>query len=206
MLACCGLGPPVCWACPAIVRIKRVGAVCRASGAAAPRAEAAGGVLGGCLLLSHDAPRLGVRYNSTADLLALLAATPEDVAPLRIALCFKSGAPCEDTPRGRAWLALVDEFFDAAQALVAARRGGALEFVLDGDGKPYDCLVDRWRPWNSTFIDGDRSPPAALFSDDVSLGYDRYQVLNEKEDIDRWTNLSSADVNYGKFSAQRRYA
>jgi len=59
------------------------------------------------------------------------------------------------------------------------------------------CLKDRWRPWNSTWIPSD-SPPLALGSNDVTLGFDRFQVLNGRSgDIWGWRFLRW--FAYGKF-------
>ena len=30
-----------------------------------------------------------------------------------------------------------------------------VQFILDGDGVPKDCLVDMWKPWPATYISGD---------------------------------------------------
>eukprot|EP00616_Rhizochromulina_sp_CCMP1243_P016121 CAMPEP_0118982248 /NCGR_PEP_ID=MMETSP1173-20130426/32341_1 /TAXON_ID=1034831 /ORGANISM="Rhizochromulina marina cf, Strain CCMP1243" /LENGTH=677 /DNA_ID=CAMNT_0006932721 /DNA_START=38 /DNA_END=2068 /DNA_ORIENTATION=- len=151
----------------------------------------------GCLLLSHDTP--GTQpYNTTDELLGLLSSPALEEAlrggAVTVALCFKSGAPCEDSRRGEQWQALVDDLFREA----TARAPSFVSFILDGDAKPFGCNAQRWRPWPSVWISGDLSPEEAFWSSDPREGFDRYQVLNQKEDMDEWTWMQS--VNYGKFS------
>jgi len=138
----------------------------------------------GTFLMTHDDPQPGVAYDNSGSMLGaveqLLHSSPR--LRLRIALCFKqyaalSSGPCADNAAATQWIAAVDAFYSAAQGLVQSYPG-RLEWVLDGMAKPQDCLAQRWRPWNATWIPGDSSPPLAWASDDQGLGYDRYAILN----------------------------
>mmetsp|Transcript_31382 Transcript_31382/g.52951 ORF Transcript_31382/g.52951 Transcript_31382/m.52951 type:complete len:830 (-) Transcript_31382:850-3339(-) len=72
-----------------------------------------------------------------------------------------------------------------------------VEVLLDGDGKPIDCLVGRWLPWNSVWIEG-QSPEDALYSNSFKDDYYRFQVLNDPEGHMDWKALVADD--YEKFS------
>eukprot|EP00933_Yihiella_yeosuensis_P051151 TRINITY_DN49005_c0_g1_i1.p1 TRINITY_DN49005_c0_g1~~TRINITY_DN49005_c0_g1_i1.p1 ORF type:complete len:730 (+),score=102.52 TRINITY_DN49005_c0_g1_i1:36-2225(+) len=168
----------------------------------------------GCFLLSHDYPVPYISrntYNTTKDLTSLVARADE-IFPrgsyVRIALCFKTTVfkislqqMCSgSTSAARHFLTYVDEFFEQAQAAVAkaAASGIIVEFVLDGFLLPEGCLANRWRPWKSVWVEG-RAPDDAFTSNNVTLGYDRYQILNNPEDLSRWKHLATAGVHYGKF-------
>ena len=114
----------------------------------------------GCLLLNHDLPLAQQPYNSTQDLLSMLTAID---AHLTIALCFKSAPDyCQNTSSFNDWLSLVDEFHAVATAFPN------VEFILDGDAKPQNCLVGRWKPWNSVWIIH-KSPDEAFYSNSVEV-------------------------------------
>eukprot|EP00164_Ancoracysta_twista_P007114 GFYU01010045.1.p1 GENE.GFYU01010045.1~~GFYU01010045.1.p1 ORF type:complete len:762 (+),score=232.05 GFYU01010045.1:108-2288(+) len=161
----------------------------------------------GCFLLNHDGPVSQGRYNSTDDLLDYLSS--DRVVPhlqrkdsrMMIALCFKDESinPCDGSDKSAKWTALLEDFFTRANQMIDSHSMN-LEFILDGAGKPKDCTVDKWRPWNSTWI---KTPAEALTSDDVSKGYDRYRVLNVGEDLTYWQNL--ATQKYGKFPSNTQY-
>lgn len=165
-----------------------------------------GGDARGCLLLSHnDVVSSRTDYNSTGDLLAALAA-PEwrpfvtAPRPLTVSLCFKAvpgagGHACGNDTASRDWLSLVDELVADAEAAVAD-HGLNVRFVLDGGAAPVQCLAQRWRPWVATWITGD-APQDAFTSDNVSLGYDRFQVLNEPV---AWFGVAAL-FGYGKFAS-----
>lgn len=111
----------------------------------------------GCLLLNHDIPVAQEPYNSTKDLLSLLSTIE---TPLTIALCFKSAPDyCQNTSSFNNWISLIDEFHAAA----SLSRYAHIEFILDGDAKPINCLVGKWGPWNSVWI-VNSSPEEALYS------------------------------------------
>lgn len=139
----------------------------------------------GCLLLTHDEPSASnSAYNSTDGLIELLQ-TPGFSHALRkhsfkIALCFKDApGTCGATQASRNWIGLVDDLLNRFQEL-SQLNDWDLEIILDGDAAPKGCLAQRWRPLNSTFISSS-DPPAAFSSNNASLGYDRFQVLNEPE-------------------------
>lgn len=166
----------------------------------------------GCLLLNHDRPTTVISsYNSSDDLLHLLS-SPEfaaltigsdgEVQNVTVAMCFKSAPDrCDTTSDAfNRWLALVDDMHQKALSLLPPGQS-SVELVLDGDAKPSGCLVDRWKPWVSVWIGSDgTSPQDAFWSNDSELGYDRFAVLNDKQDLSNWTWVASNDINYGKFS------
>ena len=112
----------------------------------------------GCLLLNHDIPIAQEPYNSTNDLLSLLSTIE---TPLTIALCFKSAPDyCQNTTAFNDWVSLVDDFHAAASQYTH------MEFLLDGDAKPMNCLKGKWTPWNSVWI-VNSSPEEALYSNSL---------------------------------------
>jgi hypothetical protein len=158
----------------------------------------------GCFLLSHDTPivRFNTLYNSTDDLLSLLhevvASSSRHAASdkLVISLCFKSAPDYCNAKSGafQSWIRLVDQFYDSATSLLSPDD---VEFVLDGDGKPKDCLVGKWEKWNSVWINTG-GPQDAFNSNSLENDYYRFQVLNDPEDLANWTWMAEND--YGKFS------
>lgn len=130
----------------------------------------------GCFLLTHDRPFLrNKNYNSSIELFHLVSKIPKN---LYIALCFKpeSFNPCENSIDARNWQSLVDDIFTVTRRIVQT------EFFLDGGGKAdkpsLSCLIHKWRPMKSMWI---KNPEQALFSNDFDLGYDRFQIVNQKE-------------------------
>lgn len=162
----------------------------------------------GCLLLNHDkpVPSLG-SYSSTDDLLSYLLspefATLTQDDHFTIALCFKDAPDkCnEESSAFNNWLKLVDNFYEQCITNIKTNHPN-IDFILDGDAKPAGCLLSRWSEWKSVWIisDSETSSPAAAFqSDDPSQGYDRFQILNDKEDFSNWTWVVQEE-NYGKFA------
>ena len=152
----------------------------------------------GCFVLSHDNPTLirSQPYNTSDDVLVAAAAADR---PIYIALCFKYGIPhsnvCSDETNATLWRALIDRFYVAAQSLNAT-----VHFVLDGSGTPDDgvpCLKERWRPWPATYIPYSNAP-AAFTSDNRTLAYDRFAVLN----IEYQTFFLVSARHYGKFNEE----
>lgn len=156
----------------------------------------------GAFTLTHDDPIAGVHYNDTNELLKQAVTILQEFPrlSLRIAMCFKQGADAcnPKSSDAKEWLPAVDAFFKNAE-LVVRDFAGRLEFILDGNAEPEGCLKDRWRPWNATWIPSSNyhSPPGAELSDNETLGYERFQVLNPSADTAEWAQLRSAD--YGKF-------
>ncbi|CAN0409713.1 unnamed protein product, partial [Ectocarpus fasciculatus] len=160
----------------------------------------------GCLLLNHDRPivKFNQLYNSTDDLLALLSSALDSpkydfTDKLTVSLCFKEAPDycSDDSTLFQSWLRLVDSLHQRAIELFDPDR---VEFVLDGDGKPMNCLVGRWVGWNSVWINTG-GPQEAFDSDSLDNDYYRFQVLNDPENIANWTWMASDDIDYGKFSA-----
>ena len=153
-----------------------------------------------CLLLNHDTPFPALStYNTSTELLTYLKSddfasrTNED--RVTVALCFKSAPDkCQNTTAFASWLGLVDEFY-----LLAMELPRQIEIILDGDAMPKDCLIGRWPKWNSVWITGS-SPNDAFYSNEEEKDYNRFQVINNPENVANWTWLASPDVNYGKFS------
>lgn len=153
-----------------------------------------------CFLLNHNDPYPTFsNYNSTADLLNFLSSSKfEELRNgeyVSIALCFKS-APnkCQlNDTSFKNWLDLVDEFYSKATLL----NLNNVEFILDGDAKPINCLIGKWTPWVSVWINSD-SPASAYYSNDKGNDEYRFQVLNDPESKSNWTWMK--DNNYGKFS------
>lgn len=159
----------------------------------------------GCLLLNHDRPivKFNQKYNSSDDLLSLLSSFADSPSfnpadKLTVALCFKEAPDyCSaDSERFQSWLRLVDDLYTRA---VTGIDPNAVEFVLDGDGKPMNCLEGRWDKWNSVWINTG-GPQEAFYSNSVEHDYYRFQVLNDPENVANWTWMAEEDINYGKFS------
>eukprot|EP00742_Colponemidia_sp_Colp-10_P008100 GILJ01008744.1.p1 GENE.GILJ01008744.1~~GILJ01008744.1.p1 ORF type:complete len:725 (-),score=82.49 GILJ01008744.1:339-2360(-) len=157
----------------------------------------------GCFPLSHDSPSESNPYHSLNDILQFLnsRSTRFQQEKAYISLCFKDAPKdiCNALPTATSWLSLVDDFFNEANQLVST-LGLNVEFIFDGAATPTagnECLKDRWRPWNCTYI-SDESPSQAFRSNDRDKGYDRFQVLDDSENILTW--ISSSQQNWGKFS------
>lgn len=122
-----------------------------------------------CFLLSHDTPNKEyVSYNSSEELVNFLT---NDCQTLRksdeelvISLCFKSAPDkCDDSSEAFAtWLALVDDLYST----LTTNPPEGVQFILDGDAKPENCLEGRWEEWDSVWIQGS-SPDEALYSNEV---------------------------------------
>ena len=96
----------------------------------------------GCFLLNHDDLALNrtAPYNTSDDVLALMGEWTEQAwlhgtVNVSIALCFKYdyGSVCDNSTASQQWRALVQSFYDRAQALIT-RHDLSLLFVLDGSG------------------------------------------------------------------------
>ena len=155
----------------------------------------------GCFLLNHDRPDpvLNSNYNSTDDLITYFKSDRFQLLrqnhTVTVALCFKSAPElCNlDSQLFQSWLALVDDFY-----LKVINSVEGVEIVLDGDGKPLNCLIGRWTPWNAVWISSDTSVAGALTSNSQENDFYRFLILNDPESIPTWTNYT--DNNYYKFS------
>ena len=167
---------------------------------------------GGCFVLNHDKPSLidgTIRYdyNTTDDVLDYLVFRRDAFvgsSTTYIALCFKS-IPLDRCDENSEWVRLVDDFFVKANEILF-NYSLNVEFVLDS-GVPAKCHADRWRPWVSTST----WTEDALFSNNVTLGYDRYQVLNPNAAASQSKRrklsgapcgdfASCAELEFGKFA------
>ena len=154
----------------------------------------------GCLLLNHDKPLVGLsKYDSTNDLLAFFNSSEfnflSNKETVVVALCFKSAPEkCKNTTSFNKWLNLVDDFYSKALVMMPG-----VQIVLDGDGKPQNCLAEKWPAWKSVWIKTD-GPADAFYSNDETQGFDRFQVLNNPENVIDWTWMAQPEVDYGKFT------
>lgn len=180
----------------------------------------------GCLLLSHDEPepRAGTPFPTLEDGLAALESLLQqmpDIEHLTLALCFKymsidpKDTVCSEIAGvvHNPFISLVDDVHsllvpasDASGSPRFPAISSRVTMILDGDGVPdavsKPCLVQRWRPWNATFILGS-NPLQALSSDNESMGYDRFQVLNPSIGPDQNPALNLeilARMDWGKFA------
>ncbi len=166
-----------------------------------------------CFLLNHDTPNpLVTTYSSTKDLISFLTgdvfkALVPPTDHVTIALCFKSAPDkCNlSSTRFNTWLRLADEFFSQIAHLQSSgEMSSNIEFILDGDAKPMKCLEGRWLPWKSVWIVNNKDPNdiynEAFSSNSADHDFYRYQILNNPENVTNWDWMSTAEVNYGKFS------
>lgn len=123
-----------------------------------------------CFLLSHDTPnKQYLSYNSSDDLVRFLTLDCQDIRPsneeIVVSLCFKSAPDkCDESSTAfSTWLTMVDGLYDT----LTSQPPDNMQFVLDGDAKPENCLVGRWPLWDSVWIQGS-SPDEALYSNEVT--------------------------------------
>jgi hypothetical protein len=114
-----------------------------------------------CLLLNHDNPSvLYSSYNTSDELLTYLSTsiilssiTNRNNEKITIQLCFKSAPDkCNfNSDDFIEWLGLVKDFYNKTINL----NFNNIEFILDGDGKPIDCLVGQFPLFSSVWISTD---------------------------------------------------
>lgn len=154
--------------------------------------------------MNHDQPIPALSTYSTTDEMIDYLKSDEFVVlskneSVTVALCFKS-APllCKTgSAEFQSWLSAVDYFWERATTELSELNRN-IEFILDGDGKPFDCLIGRWLPWNSVWINTDLKSQAAFSSNSIENDNYRFQVLNDPESMSNWTWM--VENNYGKFS------
>ena len=158
----------------------------------------------GCFLLNHDDLALNrtAPYNTSDDVLALMGEWTEQArlhgtVNVSIALCFKYdyGSVCDNSTASQQWRALVQSFYDRAQALIT-RHDLSLLFVLDGSGSidpRSPCLTELYGGWPSTYIPYDNSPDA--FNSSATPTLARSNLLNIYDP----TFIYVAKQHYGKF-------
>ena len=124
---------------------------------------------GSCFILNHDSPQESVSYNTTDDLVSYLHSLEFQAQrgdkSIQIAFCFKSAPDkCDEaSDEFSDWLSLVDQLH---QVLTDNPPQG-VQFLLDGDGKPISCLVGRWNPWLSVWIEPE--PAEAFYSNSIEV-------------------------------------
>lgn len=153
-----------------------------------------------CFILSHDDPLpFHDEYNTSSDLLSYLVSEEfgyySNNELVTIALCFKSAPDkCDSTStKFNHWLELVDNFYEEFQAANIPN----VVILLDGDGKPENCLIGRWPAWNAVWI---TTPEDAFYSNAAENDYYRFVTLNDNENLANWEWMATPEVNYGKFS------
>ena len=125
-----------------------------------------------CFLLSHDKPNKEyISYNSSEELVNFLnecQSLRQSEEEIVISFCFKSAPDkCDDSSESfSTWLAMVDSLY----ATLTTHPPEGVQFVLDGDAKPENCLAGRWEEWDSVWIQGS-SPDEALYSNEVSMNF-----------------------------------
>ncbi|GMI00850.1 hypothetical protein TrST_g5041 [Triparma strigata] len=153
--------------------------------------------------LSHDRPYPNLyQYTSLDDVLTYFTTSPPSIIhnkAIDIALCFKSAPSnlCDGGYEAKRWFSMVDDFFAKAETAVETAKnsyGITLNFVLDGDGKPWECKADKWLPWNSVWINTDEQSAACFDSDESFCS--RFTILNDPAAAD-WVGMASS--GYGKF-------
>ncbi|EDQ86855.1 uncharacterized protein MONBRDRAFT_27889 [Monosiga brevicollis MX1] len=158
----------------------------------------------GCLVLNHDRPVALRQYNTTDQLLALLNSTRWRTyaaqRQLHVALCFKfdSGSDiCSDAQDASDWRYTVDQLFDRIAALDLPN----VTFVLDGVAVPASgpCLINRWSPWNATYIVG-QNPAQGALDNNRTNGDETYQINNMPASHPVAAKLQAMQaIDYGKF-------
>lgn len=165
------------------------------------------------IVLTHDLPTL--KHNKYFNLQSVL----EEISPtgktgkllirdhgakLTIQLCFKAVPQLCTNKHFRSryerdFLFMVDEFYTQAELLRTQVLGEhKLEFILDGGGKPYGCIANKWPQWKSVWISNDapQSPANVLtLPPNVST---RFEILNNPADVKAWSGL--AKMNFGRFA------
>ena len=166
-------------------------------------------------VLSHDTPfpwqPRHNQYSTLDDVLLYLQSAPTFLHGKSIvfALCFKAApvslchAGHQDDQDVRQWMHMAESFFARADQVVKDVQqnfGITVTFVLDGDGKPCDCLADKFLPWKSTWIDTDQCSQDCYNSDE---GYcERFAILNDPSSSD-WASMSTKNNHYGKFGLSK---
>lgn len=160
----------------------------------------------GCFLLVHSFRNTTVwgtpanTFNTTLDIAAwLLDDSNLDVMmlrPLVFQCCFK-GKPnlCDGSDAAAQWIALMDAFYAIAEPIVSntSRINGNVQFVFDQLNQADQCILERWRPWNSTWVG-----EAGTGEDNNNAGNATFQMVNmETSWTSSWQHLN--DTNMGKF-------
>ncbi|GMI17830.1 hypothetical protein TrLO_g14156 [Triparma laevis f. longispina] len=157
--------------------------------------------------LSHDRPYPNLyKYTSLDDVLTYFVDSPPEVIhnkEIDVALCFKNAPSdlCGGGYEAKRWFSMVDDFFDKAQTSAQTAKeeyGITLNFVLDGDGKPWECKADKWLPWNSVWINTDEQSAACFDSDEAFC--ERFSILNDPDSAD-WAGMAGG-TGYGKFGVK----
>jgi hypothetical protein len=124
-----------------------------------------------CFLLSHDKPNnVYVSYNSSLELVSFLTNGIQELRhnddDIVVSLCFKSAPDkCNESSEEFAtWISMVDDLYNT----LTTTPPYGVQFVLDGDAKPENCLVGKWEKWDSVWIQGS-SPDEALYSNEVLI-------------------------------------
>ncbi|EFA78097.1 hypothetical protein PPL_08745 [Heterostelium album PN500] len=134
----------------------------------------------GCFVLSHDKPVKTTSYNTSIDVVDYVENNQywyQSPFPQKyMALCFKlsSVKACSKSPSANDFIGLVTELVSNLTMVIESNNLG-LEVILDGSGAPLDCLMGLWNPLVSTWIG---HPWEAIHSNNETLGYNRFQVVD----------------------------
>jgi hypothetical protein len=160
----------------------------------------------GCFVLVHSFAAVDfwgeaqLEYNSSYDIAQwLLDDRNFDVATLRplvFQMCLKNAPAdkCDGSWRSTQWIALVDEFFALVQPILSSPRiRNNVQFVFDQLNRDDQCVLNRWRPWNSTWV-GQRGT-----GEDNNLGGNiSFQMVNmATTQVSSWSELG--ETHMGKF-------
>ena len=146
----------------------------------------------GCLILSYDAPVNTRRFNTTSDLVAhvlsMASHWPLGAPAAFFHLDFRN-VPTDACDPHSDWARVVSQFVNLAQR---ALKQVNVRFVVASAAAKQSCLNKLWVPWVDSYVPG-IDPAAAFLSNNVSLGFNLYAVL-DAADV-----KSVAQLNFGKF-------
>ncbi|CUG91491.1 membrane-associated protein, putative [Bodo saltans] len=116
--------------------------------------------------------------------------------PIIFQMCLK-GKPnlCDGSPAAAQWTALIDAFYTLVQPIVsnASRINNNVQFVFDQLNQADQCILERWRPWNSTWVG-----EAGTGEDSNNGGNATFQMVNMDLLTASWQHLNN--TNWGKFN------
>jgi hypothetical protein len=160
----------------------------------------------GCFLLVHSFDNrtfwgdAAHTFNTTFDIAEWLSEERNmDVIMLRpiiFQVCLK-GKPnlCDGSSQAAQWIALVDAFYAIVQPIIAntSRINSNVQFVFDQLNQADQCILERWRPWNSTWVG-----EAGTGEDNNRGGNETFQMVNmEVSWYSDWQRLNNTHM--GKF-------
>lgn len=160
----------------------------------------------GCFLLVHSFDNITIwgdaahTFNTTYNIVDWLSDDANlDVIllrPLVFQVCLK-GKPnlCDGSEQAAQWIALVDAFYAMMQPILenTARLHNHVQFVFDQLNQADQCILERWRPWNSTWVG-----EPGTGEDNNDGGNATFQMVNMELSSSAWQLLNNTHM--GKFS------